>query len=375
MVIWITGLSGSGKTTIGKRVYENVKQKYENTVFLDGDIIRKALDNNYGYSLSERLRGAKQVSGLCKMLDNENINVICATMSLFEEIQEYNRVEIKDYIEVFLDVDINELKNRNKKDLYSGKIKDVVGVDLEYDIPANPELILNNNAMDSLDNNVELVTKNALDKIDNLFTKRSVDYWEEYYQNHKIPNKQSLFADFISSYISNNKKILELGCGNGRDSLYFSNELSLNTTGIDQCTKEIDFLNTTYGSEKLEFKEQDFTNFNVDCKYDYIYSRFTFHSIDEESETRTLDLIFNSLENDGLFFLEARSIKDELFGEGKRVGKNEYVTDHYRRFLVFDLIKKKVENSGLKIIYSIEDKGFAPHKDEDPYVIRIIAKR
>ena len=113
MVIWITGLSGSGKTTIGKIVYENIKQKIVNTVFLDGDIIRKALDNNYGYSLEDRFKGAKQVSGLCKMLHNEGINVVCSTMSLFKEIQKLNRKEINDYIEVFLDVDIEILKERD----------------------------------------------------------------------------------------------------------------------------------------------------------------------------------------------------------------------------------------------------------------------
>jgi adenylyl-sulfate kinase len=173
MVIWITGLSGSGKTTIAREVYKNIKSEYSNTVILDGDIIRKALNNNYGYSLSERHKGALQVSGLCKMLDAEGLIVVCATMSLFHDIQESNRKNIENYIEIYLEVDLEILKKRDRKNLYSeainGNNKNVVGVDLSYEKPKVPELMLKNETMEQLADNINSIlflTKKTLLKKD-----------------------------------------------------------------------------------------------------------------------------------------------------------------------------------------------------------------
>ena len=89
-LIWITGLAGSGKTTIGKGVFQKFKEKESNTVFVDGDEYRE-LFNFSGYSKNERLTVAKNIIKLCKFLINQNINVICCTISLFKEIQEINK--------------------------------------------------------------------------------------------------------------------------------------------------------------------------------------------------------------------------------------------------------------------------------------------
>jgi adenylylsulfate kinase-like enzyme len=161
MVIWITGLSGSGKTTLAKIIYQTIKTKYKNVILLDGDIIRNALGNSYGYTLSERLKGAKQIHGLCKMLDNEDMIVICATMSLFKEIHKKNKNSFKSYLEIFLDVDMKVLIQRDKKSLYSraldGLEDNVVGVNLSYDKPDNANLYLNNNLLSNLDENIKII--------------------------------------------------------------------------------------------------------------------------------------------------------------------------------------------------------------------------
>ena len=120
----------------------------------------------------------------------------------------------------------------------------------------------------------------------------------------------------------------------------------------------------------------DFTNLdNSNLGYDYIYSRFTLHSIDQSSEDRVIDWIAKNLHKGGYFFLEARSTKDEIFGEGKRVGSNEYFTDHYRRFLNLSEIHEKINSIGFEILYSKEGKGLAPYKKEDPVIIRLVAKK
>ncbi|MCR6594026.1 adenylyl-sulfate kinase [Campylobacter insulaenigrae] len=156
-VIWISGLAGAGKTTISKALYDKIKKKYQHTVLLDGDIIRDIL-KEYGYSKEERLLSAKKISALCSFLANNGIIVICATISLFEEVYVLNRKNIKNYFEVFVECSMEELIRRDQKNLYtdalSGKINNVVGVDIDY-IRPQPHYVLDNNSRDNLEKKIE----------------------------------------------------------------------------------------------------------------------------------------------------------------------------------------------------------------------------
>jgi len=160
-LIWITGLSGSGKTTIGKKVYERLKTKYINTVFLDGDSFRKVLGNDLGHSSLERLENAKRISRMCEFLISQEINVVCTTMSLFKEVHESNRENIENYIEVFIECDIEELIRRDKKGLYSkvlkGTVENVVGIDLPYDRPSFCEIVIDNSEKNKLEEKVQKI--------------------------------------------------------------------------------------------------------------------------------------------------------------------------------------------------------------------------
>ena len=200
------------------------------------------------------------------------------------------------------------------------------------------------------------------------------EYWENYYKNHKEPLNESSFAKYVSKYLEKDKFLIELGCGNGRDSIFFSKS-KLNVTGIDQCENEISYLNKKYSSKNLNFISGDFTKMSENKKYDYIYSRFTLHSIDEKAENRVLSWTQNSLNKNGLFFLELRSVKDEMFDQGKKIGEYEAVTDHYRRFAEFDKLKGKLKEKGFKIIESIESNGLAKSGNEDPVIIRFVVKK
>ena len=95
----------------------------------------------------------------------------------------------------------------------------------------------------------------------------------------------------------------------------------------------------------------------------------------KKKEDKTLDWITNHLKEDSLFLLEARSIKDPMYNEGKKLSKTENFTTHYRRFMQLDKIVSKLESRDLEIIYQIEDKDLAVYKDDNPYVIRLIAKK
>ena len=170
------------------------------------------------------------------------------------------------------------------------------------------------------------------------------------------------------------KKLIELGCGNGRDSVYFAQQ-KINVTAIDQIEEEMDYLNKKHSLYNLNFKADDFTNLDDDKKYDYIYSRFTLHSVNEKAEKRVFDWITKQLNDEGLFFLEVRSINDPMFEKGEKISESENVTTHYRRYLDFNETIEKLENRGLKIIYKLESQGLAKYKDDDPTLIRIVAQK
>lgn len=202
------------------------------------------------------------------------------------------------------------------------------------------------------------------------------EYWEQYYTKHRSPGSPSPFAKEIIKYLSPNTTLLELGCGNGRDAVFFSDH-GIQVTGIDQALTEIDYLNKEYVNENLKFVCDDFTKIiKLNGLFDSIYSRFTFHAISEKQENHVLQWTRKNLSPGGLFFLEVRSIKDKLFQEGFPVfdERNAKITNHYRRFSDFGVIKQKITDLGFTIVFSIEDKDLAIHGDENPIIIRIIAK-
>lgn len=200
------------------------------------------------------------------------------------------------------------------------------------------------------------------------------EYWEAYYRKHRRNEKPSPFALFVENFLNEDRRLLELGCGNGRDSIYFSKMSSLQITALDQCEDQVSDLERDK-FENINFKAGDFTNYIEEEAYDFIYSRFTLHSINSESEKRTFKNSFQNLKKGGLFFIEVRSIYDELMGEGTKVGEFEFVTDHYRRFVKMDEMIQNGIDAKLNILYSLQSKDLAPYKTENPIVIRLIFQK
>ena len=208
-----------------------------------------------------------------------------------------------------------------------------------------------------------------------MIKKTNKNYWNKFYIKKLALNQPSNFAKFVVRYIKQYKsKIIDIGCGNGRD-IFFFRKKKLNFLGIDLSNNATSLIkNKLIEEDKKKILNADFVKFDYKKKIKgkfSIYSRFTWHSINEKNENILLKKI-SKLSNLEYIFIEARSVKDDLFGVGKKLGKNEYVTDHYRRFIdKNDLIKKF--NNDFKIIYLKESKGFSKFKKENPCLIRLIA--
>lgn len=148
MVIWIIGLSGAGKTTIGREVFEIIKLRKPNVVFLDGDHVRTIMGEDLGHSVVDRRANAWRICRICQFLDDQNIDVVCCILSLFHDTQKWNRATYSQYFEVYIEVSMDVLEARDQKGLYSGakanKIRDVVGIDIPFVPPMCPDLVLAN---------------------------------------------------------------------------------------------------------------------------------------------------------------------------------------------------------------------------------------
>ena len=152
MVIWIIGMSGAGKSTIGRRVYELIKNDQPNTVLIDGDTIRdifKHDDFKTDYSLEQRKKNAQRITQLCKWLDSQGINVICCILSIFEDLRCKNNELFSSYFEVYISAPIEFLKKyRDYRGIYAqadkGQLKDVVGIDIKFPEPKSSDLVIVN---------------------------------------------------------------------------------------------------------------------------------------------------------------------------------------------------------------------------------------
>ena len=142
---WVTGLSATGKTTLSKLLVDNFRASGRVVVHLDGDELRQVLSDE-AYTREERIALGMRYSRLCKLLTDQGINVVISVIGLFKELHTWNRENIENYIEIFIDTPLDELKKRDPKDIYkrftSGKIKNVAGLDLKVDFPVNPDVCL-----------------------------------------------------------------------------------------------------------------------------------------------------------------------------------------------------------------------------------------
>ena len=378
---WITGLSGAGKTTVGNRLYYELKKYKENVVLLDGDILKKVVmdnDDENIYSYDARKKRAIKYSKICKMLTDQGMIVICCTIAMYDEVRNWNRKNNKRYVEVFLDVPMRVLLMRNQKGLYSDEHNgnhSLVGVNIEPEFPKFPDIRILNDGSCTVAECVKRIMKfKATFSSD---YDRDTTYWNNYYKESRDTIAQpSPFAIQIAKYLDRGKSILELGCGNGRDSLYFD-KIGLCVTAIDASDKAISKLKKTKCNNSF-FICDDFVCATAlyTGQYDYVYSRFSLHAINADQENEVIANVFNVLKDGGQFFIEVRSVLDDIYGLGDKVGEDSFFYNgHYRRFVRKNMLEEKLKEIGFKIEYSEEKRGFAPFGDSDPIILRIIAKK
>lgn len=149
MVVWITGLAGSGKTTLATELVNFLRTSLVAAVLVDGDEMRAVVsDPNTGYDRACRLRNAYRISRAARWLERQNLFVVASTISLFHEIHSWNQANFADYFEVLIEVDLEELRRRHPDQLYDQS--SVVGLDQQAEFPVNPQLRWRNHGQEGV---------------------------------------------------------------------------------------------------------------------------------------------------------------------------------------------------------------------------------
>lgn len=144
--LWLTGLSGAGKTTIAVALEEVLRQRGVRVERLDGDTVRQGLTRDLGFSKADRDKNIERVTFVAKLLSRNGVGVIASFISPYRAARENVRRETTNFVEVFVDAPISVCADRDVKGLYAkafaGELKDFTGVDDPYEAPENPEITL-----------------------------------------------------------------------------------------------------------------------------------------------------------------------------------------------------------------------------------------
>tara|TARA_Y100000590_G_C15746831_1_gene1022423 strand:+ start:2845 stop:3528 length:684 start_codon:yes stop_codon:yes gene_type:complete len=211
-----------------------------------------------------------------------------------------------------------------------------------------------------------------------------IKYWDNYYADNKSNKENSSFADYCLPLIKNNSRLLELGCGNARDTYFFAkNGIHVIAFDISKIVIEKNIENTPIDlKSKIKFVNKDFTLLTPDDSKSYvstIYSRFTLHAILKNKIHKVFNFCHKVLLDGGLFLIETRSIKDPLFssGKGERIDENtfQYENGHIRHFIEKKDLVKNLSEAGFIIEKVVESNNLSIVGDDNPVLLRVVARK
>lgn len=205
------------------------------------------------------------------------------------------------------------------------------------------------------------------------------EFWDGFYGKKNIPDYPSQFAIAVLSEIQKNSYILDIGCGNGRDSLFFS-RYGHHIVGIDASEVGINSAIEKANNQGLSanfiyvnlYKPNNYKNFIKHHKhcFDVIYARFFIHAINALGENAFWEIAKYCLKESGNIYIEARTVKDTLLSTGTKISETERISDHYRRFIKPATLISNAKKNGFKLQYKVLGQGMAKYCEEDPVVIR-----
>lgn len=196
------------------------------------------------------------------------------------------------------------------------------------------------------------------------------NYWEKYWQKRNDDGVNN-FAKKAYKLIQTRglKTLLDLGCGDGRDAIYFANK-GLKVVAVDIAKTEIKKLKSKSNEIDCVAQKIEELNFQKNC-FDVIYAHLSLHYFNDETTQKIFDKLYEILKKDGLCFVKCKSIKDPLFGQGKKVGENMYQKEHLRHFFTKEYMAEKLKK--FKII-SLKETSSIYHNHKSSFIEAVAEK-
>ena len=165
MVIWIVGMSGSGKSYLAKRLKKKITILSNKIKWIDGDKFREKYSKDLGYSLKDRKINSRRIQKHCLKYFKKGYIVICSILSIFPSHQKKNAKIFKNkYFQIYIKASVGKLKKRNNKKIYSKK-KQVVGKNIIFPKPYKSDLVIKNNFNKTFLKNLRPIVNKIYEKI------------------------------------------------------------------------------------------------------------------------------------------------------------------------------------------------------------------
>lgn len=179
LVLWLTGLSGSGKTTIAKGVERELKERSCAVELLDGDLVRTNLSKGLGYSREDRETNIRRLGFVANLLSRNNVVAVVAAISPYQAARDQVRKTTENFVEVYINAPLEVCENRDIKGLYAmaraGEIKAFTGIDDPYEEPLNPDVVCYTSEESIEESIAKVVAK--LERLEYIPAKPQIEYF------------------------------------------------------------------------------------------------------------------------------------------------------------------------------------------------------
>jgi 2-polyprenyl-3-methyl-5-hydroxy-6-metoxy-1,4-benzoquinol methylase len=394
VIFWVTGAPNSGKSTFSDMLAHSIIEELGiEPIRLDGDSLRVVLGESDIHDETNREKLAHTYLQIAKYLALQRKVVIVSTVAPFASIYknfEDSRVRI---IPILLIVDEETANLRNHRRLNSDRWQ-VIDAHLKS-LVTDSKYLVENNSMEISKAKISLFVKLLKGIIqdgknfDFLYNRELLfqisssaeakrDYWNLTYESQSYFSEPSSFAKSVSKKFDGKSrlKLFDIGCGDGRDALFFSHQFE--TFGFDNSETAISICEERANQSGLNAKfinlksMEGLSNHIRELQPDIIYLRFVLHALNELEEIEFFSALRHCKQGAQLF-IETRTILDEKINKGLRLSANEGYDGHYRRFTKPEVLKSKLHELGFKLESFLESKGLSRLRDDDPSLLRVIA--
>jgi len=205
-------------------------------------------------------------------------------------------------------------------------------------------------------------------------------YWDRFYEKpHPDLAEPSSFARLCVALLPPDASVFEVGCGNGRDALYMARR-GLRVLASDPSHMALAEVRSYMQREtfphrpRLVGRPMETLDDRRAGELDAVYMRFVLHAVTPEVASAGLRWASRNLRAGGRLFVEARSVRGSLYGQGQPAGRDAFIQDgHYRRFIRLDELREEIVEIGYRVDGLSEADGVAVHGTDDPVVIRLFA--